>query len=75
MLHHIATLVLAVDEHEPDKLPFYLGGGALAAWAVILGFIGLRGDDFPGNAVAARGVMGISAVLVTIAIVTALITS
>jgi hypothetical protein len=75
MLHHFATLVLAIDDHEPNKLPFYIAGGGLAAWAVILGFFGLRGDDFPANAVAARGVMGISVLLVATAIAMALITS
>jgi hypothetical protein len=75
MVHHLATLVLAVDNHEPNKLPFYIGGGALAAWAVILGFIGLRGDTFPANRGTARGVMGISVLLVVGAISTALITS
>ena len=75
MVHHIATLVLAVDEHEPSKTPFYIGGGVLALWAVILGFIGLRSDTFPANDRAARGVMGISALLVVVAIAMALITS
>jgi hypothetical protein len=75
MLHALATLVLAVDEHEPAKLPFYIGGGAFALWAVVLGFFGLRGDDFPNGNGAAKGVMGISGVLMAIAIATALITS
>jgi hypothetical protein len=75
MVHHIATLVLAVDEHEPSKTPFYIGGGVLALWAVILGFIGLRSDTFPANDRTARGVMGLSALLVAVAIATALITS
>jgi len=75
MLHHVATLVMAIDEHEPSKTPFYLGGGVLALWAVILGFIGLRSDSFPGTDGAARGVMGISVLLVAIAIAMALITS
>jgi hypothetical protein len=75
MVHHIATLVLAVDEHEPSKTPFYIGGGILALWAVILGFIGLRSESFPATKGAARGVMGISALLVVVALATALITS
>jgi len=75
MLHHVATLVMAVDEHEPSKTPFYLGGGVLALWAVVLGFIGLRSDSFPGTDGAARGVMGISVFLVAIAIAMALITA
>jgi hypothetical protein len=75
MLHALATFVLAVDEHEPAKLPFYIGGGILALWAVVLGAFGLRGDDFPNGNGAARGVMGISVLLMAVAIATALITS
>jgi hypothetical protein len=75
MVHHFAALVFAIDHHEPNKLPFYIGGGALAVWAVFLGFIGLRGDTFPASNGAARGVMGVSVLMVAIAITTALITS
>jgi hypothetical protein len=75
MLHQIATLLLAVDEHEPSKTPFYIGGAVLALWAVLLGFIGLRSESFPATKGAARGVMAISALLVVVALATALITS
>jgi hypothetical protein len=75
MLHHIATLVLAVDEHEPSKTPFYIAGSVLALWAVTLGFIGLRSETFPATQGAARGVMGISFLLVVVALAMALITS
>jgi hypothetical protein len=75
MLHHVASLVLAIDEHEPSKTPFYIGGGALALWAVFLGFVGLRGDNFPGNETAARGVMAVSVLFVEGAIATDLITA
>jgi hypothetical protein len=75
MVHHLATLVLAVDDHEPSKTPFYFGGGVLAVWAVILGFIGLRSDTFPSSQTAQRGVMGISVLLVAVAMAMALITS
>ena len=50
-------------------------GGALAAWAVVLGFIGLRSPDFPGSERGARGVMAISAVLVVAAMAAAVLTS
>src|SRR3954454_23116406 len=73
MLHHLAPIVLAVDEHEPSKTPFYIGGGVLAVWAVVLGVMGLRADTFPANERAARGVMGISVLLVAVAIAMALI--
>ena len=75
MLHHVATLVLAVDEHEPDKAPFYILGGLLAVYAVVLGFIGIRSETFPGSSGGQRAVMGISGVLVVLALGSALITS
>ena len=46
---------------EPSKTPFYLAGGLLAAWAVLLGSFGFTHPDFPGSAVASRIVMLISA--------------
>jgi hypothetical protein len=49
MLHHVATLVLAVDDNEPDKAAFYILGGLLAVWAVVLGFIGVRSETFPAT--------------------------
>jgi len=69
------SLILAVDKHEPSKVPFYFVGGALAVWAVILAAIGLGNPDFPGNRQRARLVMGISAVLVVSAMSVAVITS
>lgn len=75
MAHHFAALVFAVDDYEPSKVPFYIGGGVLAVWAVLLGVAGLRAETFPQNDTAARAVMGISVVLVAAAIATALITS
>ena len=75
MLHHVATLVFAVDDHEPDKAPFYILGGLLAVYAVILGFIGLRSDSFPGGGGGQRAVMGVTVLLVVLALGSALITS
>ena len=75
MLHQIATVLLAVDEHEPSKTPFYIAGGILALWAVLRGFIGLRSESFPATKGAARGVMAISGLLVVVALAAALITS
>jgi hypothetical protein len=75
MVHHIATLLVAVDDHEPSKTPFYIAGGLLALWAVLLGFIGLRSETFPANSGGQRTVMGISVLLVVLALAMALITS
>jgi hypothetical protein len=73
MVH--ALLVLAAEEAEPSKTAFYICGGALAAWAVALGFVGLRSPDFPGGESGQRGVIGITAVLVVAAMATAVITA
>jgi hypothetical protein len=73
MVH--ALLVLAAEEAEPSKTAFYLCGGALAAWAVALGFIGLRSPEFPGSQRGERGVIAISAVLVLAAVTAAVLTS
>ena len=62
MVH--ALLVLAAEEAEPSKTAVYVLGSALAAWAVALGFIGLRSPEFPGSERGERGVIAISAVLV-----------
>ena len=51
-------------EHHRSELPFFLMGGCLALYAVIISVIGFKRPDFPGNAVAARGVMGLGATLV-----------
>jgi hypothetical protein len=58
-----------------SKTPFYLAGGALAAWAVVLSAIGLTRPSFPGNGTGQRGVIAISFVLVVITIAMAVHTS
>jgi hypothetical protein len=73
MVH--ALLVLAAEEAEPSKTAFYLCGGLLAAWAVVLGLIGLRSPDFPGSERGSRGVIAISSVLVVAAMAAAVLTS
>ncbi len=69
-----ALLVLAAEQAKPSKTAFYLGGGLLALWAVVLALIGLSRPGFPGTAGAARGIYGVSALLVAIAAATAIAT-
>ena len=69
----MSTLLLAAS--EPSKVPFYIAGGALAAWAVILAAIGLNRPDFPGNLRGQRTVIGITFTIVVIAIAMAIVTS
>jgi len=49
--------------HDKSKLAFYIFGGGLAVWAVIIGVSGFTRADFPGSATRARAVMAISFVL------------
>ncbi len=73
---HLATLHLApILGAEKSKVPFYIAGGVLVAWALIVS-VGLgRAPDFPRTASAQRAVIAISAVLVVIAAGVAVITS
>jgi hypothetical protein len=73
MVH--ALLVFAAEEAEPSKTAFYLCGGLLAGWAVVLGMLGLRSPDFPGGLSGQRGVITISVVLVVATMVTAVVTA
>ena len=54
---------------------FHICGGLLAAWAVVVGVLGILRENFPGSAMAARVVGAISVVLVLLAIGTLLYTS
>ncbi len=51
---------------------FYIAGGILAAWALIVSALGVMREDFPGSDGAARLVGLISVVLVIAAIGTAI---
>ena len=59
---------------EPSKVPFYFAGGILALYAVVLAAIGITRPSFPGGSVGARAVMGLSTVLVVVAIAMAIVT-
>jgi hypothetical protein len=61
---------------EGSKVAFYICGGVLAAWAVVVSAIGIRAQDtFPASKRAARGVMAISVLLIAAAMATAVITA
>ena len=74
---HLAMLHLApILGAEKSKVPFYVAGGVLVAWAVIVSLgLGLRRPEFPGSKDGQRAVMAISAVLVLAAVATAVITA
>ncbi|HWE32640.1 MAG TPA: hypothetical protein VG410_04095 [Solirubrobacteraceae bacterium] len=58
-----------------SKVPFYIAGGVLALWAVVLAAIGLGQPEFPKNIGGERAVIGISLVLAVLAIAMAIKTS
>ena len=65
-------LRLLVASAEPSKVPFYIAGLVLAAWAVALSAVGLTRPSFPGDARGQRAVMAISLVLVVVALAAAI---
>ncbi|MGI8593111.1 MAG: hypothetical protein ACR2ML_01860 [Solirubrobacteraceae bacterium] len=73
-MHALSLIMLAAEEAEPSKTPFYLLGGLLAAWAVLVSAIGLTRPEFPGSGGAARAVYAISALLMIGAVGSAITT-
>jgi hypothetical protein len=54
--------------------PFWIGGGALFLWALILAFaLGLRSEGFPRDDGQMRAVITVSVVLTIAAVTTAII--
>jgi len=60
---------------EPSHVAWYIAGGVLAVWAVVLSAIGLRSPDVPGSEGGARVVMLISFVLMVVAMTAAVATA
>ena len=77
MLDALTIVFAAVEGHEESsKTLFYVAGGVLAAFAVIISVIGIRGiATFPSSKGQARGVLGLAALLVLGAMAAAIITS
>ncbi|WP_445152648.1 hypothetical protein [Baekduia sp. Peel2402] len=74
-MHALIALILAVEEEaEPSKTPFYILGGLLTLWAVVLSGIGMSSASFPATVAAKRGVIALTALLMVGAMATAVIT-
>lgn len=72
----LASIVAAAEgAAEPSKTAFYVCGGLLAAWAVIVSVLGIVRPDFPERAGGARILMALSVLLVLGATSTAVITA
>jgi plastocyanin len=75
-VHLLAVHLVPVLAAEKSKTAYYIAGGLLVAWALIVSVLfGLRKPDFPGSLGGQRIVMAITAVLVIGAASTAVITS
>ena len=72
-----ALIVFASTEgEESSKTLFYLAGGILAVFAVVISAIGIkRIGTFPASTGQARGVIGLAALLVLAAMTAAIVTA
>jgi hypothetical protein len=57
-----------------SKVPWFIAGGVLALYAVVLAYVGLHRPDFPYNGRGERAVIGLSALLAALALAMAIIT-
>ena len=76
MLHALTFVFASTEGEESSKALFYLFGGLLAVFAVVISVIGIRGiGTFPSSRGQARGVIGLAALLVLAAAASAIITA
>ncbi len=75
-MHMVALQLAPVLAAEKSKVPFYIAGGALVVWALVVSLLlGMRREDFPGNLQGQRLVSAITVVLVIAAMGSAVLTS
>jgi hypothetical protein len=75
-MHAVAIQLAPIIGAEKSKVLFYIAGGALIVWALILSVgLGMRKPDFPGSAAGERAVIAVTAVLVLAAASMAVVTS
>ena len=58
-----AFLVLAAEEAEKSETIFYVLGCCFAAWAIIVGTLGMRRETFPGTRGATTAIIAVSVLL------------
>jgi hypothetical protein len=63
----LVTLIAATEEAgHHSETPFFILGLLLAGFAVLVSVVGFTRPQFPGSDGAARGVIGLGAVLVVV---------
>lgn len=68
----VSTILAAAEaaaEHEKSETPFFVAGGVLAGFAILISLVGFKRPTFPGSAGAQAGVMALSVCLVAAAMV------
>ena len=76
MLEALTIVFAATEGHESSKTLFYVAGGLLAAFAVVVSAVGIRRiGTFPSSKGQVRGVIGLAGVLVLAAMAATIITS
>jgi hypothetical protein len=66
------ALLFAADT---SKVPWFIAGGVLAVYAVVLAYVGLNRPDFPYNGRGERAVIALSTLLAAIAVAMAIISA
>jgi len=75
-MHTAAVQLAPILGAEKSKVPFYIAGGLLVAWALFVSLgLGMRKPNFPNSMAGQRAVMATTAVLVLAALSTAVLTS
>jgi hypothetical protein len=75
VLHSLILLAQEHVEEEASKTPYYIAGGVLAAFAVVISAIGIsRHATFPGSKGARNGVIALAALLVAATMASAVLT-
>jgi hypothetical protein len=76
VLHALTIVFAAAEGEESSKTLFYICGGLLALFAVLIAILGIsRIGSFPASKGQARGVIGLAALLVLAAMASAIITA
>ncbi|HUB36833.1 MAG TPA: hypothetical protein VL972_08410 [Solirubrobacteraceae bacterium] len=75
-MHSLALALAPVVGAEKSKVPFYVAGGLLVVWALVLSLgLGMRKPDFPFGPAGERAVIAVTVVLVLAAASMAVLTS
>ena len=71
----LATLLIlaSTEGAEASQTPFYVAGGLLTLFAVLVGALGVVKHDFPSSRGVTSGVIGLAALLVVATMATAVL--